>query len=189
MYMANKKVILTSIKELKASSFFVLSSSIIIPTLTWVFKPNETINLSFFVAFVTISVLISYLLYLICKNLSKENNELIEFNQEEARVLTIMTDTERPIIVLNKNKNFKVDMMVSLFYLADLEVEKYLGIGKAFHIQEQGIIQVQILSVNQDIDQHIINGNLINSDYIKTRIKVKPYVSSNDINEYFMQGE
>lgn len=189
MFMENKKVILTSIKELKVSSFFVFISSIIIPTLTWIIRPDDTINFSIFVAFVTIMVLICYLLFLICKNLSKENKELIEFHQEEARVLTIMTDTEKPIIVLKKNKNFKIDMLVSLFYLVDLEVEKYLGIGKVFHIQEQGIIQVQILSINQDIDQYLINGNRENSDFIKARIKVKPYVSSNETNEYFMQGE
>lgn len=152
---------------------------VIVSLLAWRFQPQTKISLPLVITIVIFTLIV---IITLGKAVDKAFKKYKKIKQSLIpRILYAEKEKSKDVFCLLKESNlFATDLMVSIFYTDENDVERLIGIGYVRNVQTDRKIQVVIdqpISVYQDILDNLSNNN----QTVLDKVIVRPGITKNSL--------
>ncbi len=167
------KRIIENIDKVLVGGITVLYLSVI-SIVMYIYDSNYMVPIWIICIIAMIAYLVCIIIYAFLKNVKDDQDCNSEF-----KVDYVFESDKKCTLLLRKNRNLKLNNIVSIYFVRKNKVEEFIGLGFVTNIQQDGRIQVKIVinNVNYDTDKlkkvykDIIIKTILNYDNITELIE------------------
>lgn len=183
MDMKNRELLKETAATLKNSFLYSVTLSILLPFLLWVWKPDIKVPLGILVSITAFMFLLISLLATAVNILMEKYKAEKQKNTDFPKVIKVREVDNSIFLVLNKSALFNFNIYTSVYLSDENSSEVFIGVGVVHNIQENGLIQVEILYLEESHSTEWENLKQNHNNFLSKTV-VKPYITDIKIRQH-----